>query len=102
EDNEAEGQQISIEDLAAQMLGLNEEDEDDGEEESRPQVGHPAWRQILDQIPEEYHDSIIPELQRWDAGVSRRFQRIHDEYAPYKELGEFEPDSVKEAMNVYN
>jgi hypothetical protein len=104
EDNEAEGQQISIEDLAAQMLGLsdNDEDEDEDEEDVRPQVGHPAWRQILDQVPAEYHDSIIPALQQWDAGVSRRFQRIHDEYAPYKELGEFEPDAVKEAMNVYN
>jgi hypothetical protein len=107
DDNEAEGQQISIEDLAAQMLGLGEEDEDDDEndddeEYARPQAGHPAWRQILSQVPEEYHDAIIPTLQQWDAGVSRRFQRIHDEYAPYKELGEFEPDSVKEAMSVYN
>jgi hypothetical protein len=105
-DAEGETIEMSIEDLAAQMLGLNEEDENDDEEEEdeedeRPQVGHPAWRQILNSIPEEYHDAVIPTLQRWDSGVSRRFQRIHDEYAPYKELGEFEPDSIKEAMNVY-
>jgi hypothetical protein len=105
EQDATEGQQISIEDLAAQMLGLNEDEEydsDDEEEDERPQVGHPAWQQILDQIPSEYHEAVIPTLQRWDSGVSRRFQRIHDEYAPYKELGEFEPDSIKEAMNVYN
>jgi len=107
DDTEVEGQQISIEDLAAQMLGLtenNESDEEEKEEEEtyRPQVGHPAWRQILDTIPKEYHEQIIPTLQDWDRGVSRRFQRIHDEYAPYKELGEIEPDSIKEALNVYN
>jgi hypothetical protein len=87
------------------MLGLDEDEEydsDDDEEDERPQVGHPAWQQILNQIPSEYHEAVIPTLQRWDSGVSRRFQRIHDEYAPYKELGEFEPDSIKEAMNVYN
>jgi len=106
DDTEVEGQQISIEDLAAQMLGLTENNESDDEEEveedGRPQAGHPAWRQILDTIPEEYHDQIIPTLQDWDRGVSRRFQRIHDEYAPYKDLGDIEPDSIKEALNVYN
>jgi hypothetical protein len=89
------------------MLGLDEDVEDDYEEEDeeeddKPQAGHPAWRQILDSVPEEYHAALIPTLQQWDTGVSRRFQRIHDEYAPYKELGEFEPDAIKEAMNVYN
>lgn len=104
DDTPAEDQSVSIEDLAARMLGLDveDDDDDDDEEESAPQVGHPAWRQILNQIPEEYHDAVIPTLQQWDSGVSRRFQRIHDEYAPYKELGEFEPDAIKEAMNVYN
>lgn len=104
EDNAPESQSISIEDLAAQMLGLDEDEEYEDDEEEQPQARsqHPAWRQILSQIPDEYHDAIIPTLQQWDAGVSRRFQRIHDEYAPYKELGDFEPDAVKEAMNVYN
>lgn len=105
DNNGTEG--LSIEQLAAQMLGLESEDDsqyDEGQEEAqeveRP-AGHPAWQEILDQIPAELHDKVIPTLQNWDAGVSRRFQKIHDEYAPYKDL-EVDPDDIKEAMDVYS
>jgi len=105
DDTALEQPQISIEDLAAQMLGLtdNNESEEEDEEGSQPQARvHPAWQEILDSVPAEYHEQIIPTLQQWDRGVSRRFQRIHDEYAPYKEFEELEPDSIKEAVNIYN
>lgn len=96
---------LDIEALAAQMLGMQNESEvaEEAEEvqETKPQAGHPAWQQILNQIPEELHAQVIPTLQEWDAGVNRRFQKIHDEYAPLKRFGEVDPDEMKEALDVY-
>lgn len=76
----------------------DEEPEDDSQEEFS---GHPAWKTILDAVPAEYHDKVLPTLQEWDAGVSRRFQKIHDEYEPYKALEDYDPDNLKQAADLY-
>ena len=39
-------------------------------------------------------------LKDWDANVTRRFQSIHDQYRPYKSLGDVE--TIQSAMAVYN
>jgi hypothetical protein len=62
---------------------------------------HPAWNAILDAVPAEYHDALKPTLQEWDTGVSRRFQKLHDEYEPLKALADYDPDTVREAVNIY-
>jgi hypothetical protein len=46
--------------------------------------GNPAWKPILDAIPPEYHDLIIPQLKTWDKGVQDKFQEIHNKYEEYK------------------
>lgn len=38
-------------------------------------------------------------LKDWDANVTRRFQSIHDQYRPYKDLGDV--DTIQSAMAVY-
>ena len=38
-------------------------------------------------------------LKDWDANVTRRFQAIHDQYRPYKNLGDL--DTIQSAMAVY-
>jgi hypothetical protein len=101
-DNVPEG--LDLESLAAQMLGLDTGDEQeypDHQEQQAPPPGHPAWQEILNVIPEELHDKVLPTLQQWDAGVSRRFQKIHDEYEPYKKFEEYDPEDIEEAMGVY-
>jgi len=100
---------LDIEALAAQMLGLDSQgdssyDEDQQGEESEggyQPVGHPAWQEILSQIPEELHAKVIPTLQQWDAGVSRRFQKIHDEYSSLKEFEDYDPGDIRQALDVY-
>lgn len=105
-DDDAPASEVSLEELARQMLGLDQEEteeqefEEDGTED-QPTGQHPAWQEILNKIPPELHDQVIPTLQKWDAGVSRRFQKIHDEYAPYKDFEEYDPDSIREALGVY-
>lgn len=98
---------LDLQSLAAQMLGLDEEapsEENDSqeEEEALSQVGHPAWQEILSKIPAELHNEVLPTLQSWDSGVSRRFQKIHDEYEPYKQLEQYgDPETLRKASEIY-
>lgn len=103
--NEQYGQEtLDIQELAAQMLGQNSEEyyeEDDNEEEFR-QVGHPAWNEILSNVPSEYHDAILPTLEKWDKGVSRKFQKIHDEYSHLKDFADIDATALNQAMGIYD
>jgi hypothetical protein len=42
---------------------------------------------FLKNIPEVDRKVLEPYIKQWDAGVTKRFQSIHDEYRPYKQLG---------------
>jgi len=106
---EENGDTADIKQLALDFLNETGEDsdeddyeEDDEEEtEARSASGHPAWKSILDAVPEEYHDALTPTLQEWDTGVSRQFQKLHDKYEPFEALSDYDPDTVKEALNIY-
>lgn len=84
----------------------NEESESNSGEESKPSGGHPAWKEILSVLPEEYQQAITPKLKEWDAGVTKRFQEIHSQYEPLKD---FEPlltqgldaDTFSQAVGLY-
>jgi hypothetical protein len=54
--------------------------------------GHPAWKEILDQLPDEFHPLITPKLEAWDAGVQTRFQSLQSQYEPFKQFVEQEVD----------
>lgn len=96
---------LDIQALAAAMLSGNGPDEDsydDGDEDEGDSTGgHPAWQEILNVIPPELHQQVIPTLQKWDTGVSRQFQKIHDSYSPYKQFEELDPSDIREALGVY-
>lgn len=66
--------------------------------------GHPAWQEILDQIPEEYHALVKPKLAEWDKGVQDRFQELRDEYKPYESYKQFVEHNIdpKYLVNAYN
>jgi hypothetical protein len=51
---------------------------------------------ILGQIPEEDRSTVAKYYKEWDGNVTKRFQDVHEQYKPYKELGE--PDQIKEAL----
>lgn len=64
---------------------------------------HPAYQHILDALPESLHSVVLPELKKWDAGVTQRFQEIHDSYKdlkPFQKLVEngIAPDYVEQAV----
>lgn len=49
---------------------------------------NPAWAPILEVIPEGIRQLVTPKLKEWDQGVNARFQKIHQEYEPYKPFKE--------------
>lgn len=51
---------------------------------SKENNGHPAWKPILDSIPESLHPLIKPKLEEWDKGVQTRFAEIHKQYEGFK------------------
>lgn len=75
-----------------------------GDENDNPPGGgdNPAWSSFLGVIPEEYHEAVKPVLQEWDKGVQDRFQKVHSEYEPWKEIitSPYDPDTVKMATDM--
>lgn len=66
--------------------------------------GNPAWNEFLSVVPQELHGQVTPILEKWDKGVQDRFQKVHSEYEPWKEvLGTgATPEDVSFALNVLN
>lgn len=54
---------------------------------------------FLQGVPDEHRPILEPYVKKWDAGVTRRFQEIHSQYEPYKQLGE--PDQLSQAVEIY-
>lgn len=64
---------------------------------------NPAWKSILDVLPESLHPVVMPVLKEWDQGVQQRFQEIHNQYTelePYKAFvkNNIDPAYVEQAV----
>lgn len=55
---------------------------------------HPAHKEVLDQIPAEFHHLVIPTLKKWDTGVQQKFQEIHDSYNDVKPFKKFVENNI--------
>ena len=69
--------------------------EDGGEQEE----DYALANGFLKNVPEEHRSILAPYVKQWDAGVQRRFQEIHSQYAPYQELGD--PEELMQAAELY-
>jgi hypothetical protein len=48
--------------------------------------GHPAWQEYLNELPQELHGQVTPIFEKWDKGVQERFQKVHSQYEPWKNV----------------
>lgn len=55
---------------------------------------------FLSNIPEQDREVVAKYIKDWDAGVTRKFQEIHSQYEPYKQLG-VPVEDLQAAYNVY-
>lgn len=64
--------------------------------------GHPAWKEILDLLPDEFHPLVTPKLKGWDDGVQTRFQNLQSQYEPYKPFieNEVDPEYLQQAIGL--
>lgn len=72
-----------------------------GEDSSASNGGHPAWQEIFNEVPPEFHDAIRPTLEKWEKGVNSRFQSLHSEYEPLKSFEKFQdtsPEVIETAL----
>lgn len=63
--------------------------------------GNPMYAEYLENIPEDYRDEVEGAFKEWDANVTRRFQALGEELAPYKELIEnYDPRVLTAGINL--
>lgn len=53
---------------------------------------------FLSRVPDNDRAVVERYVKQWDAGVTRRFQDLHSQYSPYRELGEVE--DLQKAVNL--
>lgn len=53
---------------------------------------------ILGQIPETDRETVGKYLNTWDSNVTKQFEKIHEEYRPFKDLGDY--NQVQQAVAV--
>jgi hypothetical protein len=45
---------------------------------------NPAWNDVLNVIPEQFHQTITPHFQKWDQAANSRIESIKSQYADYQ------------------
>jgi len=69
----------------------------DGSEEPNPDdLANP----YLASIPEVDRNVVAKYIKGWQGNVTQRFQALHNQYAPYKSLGD--PETLSRAQSLYN
>lgn len=58
---------------------------------------------FLKNVPDEEKPVVQKYLAQIQGGVTKRFQSIHDEYRPYKEIaGQYDPEILQRALGVWD
>ena len=59
------------------------------------------YADYLEKLPETVRPLVEPTFKEWDASVTQRFQELHSQQEPWKEIvGEYQPDDVVGALQV--
>lgn len=96
--------------VAAMQNAQRSSSNDNGQGQPRQGQGQPQNQRggaqndflssILEQVDPAHRPIVEPYLGKWNAGVSRRFQELHGELAPFKELGA-DPQTLQQAYQLY-
>lgn len=77
------------------------DEEFDQGQDGTVESGAAPYAEYLENVPEDYRDEVESAFKEWDANVTRRFQAIGEEIAPYKELIEnYDPRVLTAGINL--
>jgi hypothetical protein len=82
-------------------MGLGGQDPGIGSngEEIDPSADLSLANPFLAKIPQGDREVVAKYIKDWDSGVTKRFQQIHEQYRPYKELGA-DPEALQGAWAI--
>lgn len=65
---------------------------------------NPNWDEALNGLPPEFHEKLKPVFSKWDSSANQRYEKVQQEYAPYKILAENQVsiDEVRQAFELRN
>jgi len=85
-------------DLSAFMPQPDGQPTDTGQDQGQGEAS--LGDNFLRNVPDADRAVVGRYIKDWDAGVTKRFQEIHDQYAPYQQLGDVQ--KLQEALEVYD
>lgn len=66
--------------------------------------GHPAFQEVYNVLPQEFHEKVSPVLKQWEQNVNQRFEQVHSKYGPWDNFIKqgVDPEQVGWAVNMLN
>lgn len=66
-----------------------------------PPENQSPYADYLEKVPEGLRPVVEPTFKEWDANVTQRFQELHSQYEPWKQVtDQYQPDDVMGALQV--
>ena len=73
----------------------------DPPQQQQPQETRAPYADDLEKLPETVRPLVEPTFKEWDASVTQRFQELHSQQEPWKDIvGEYQPDDVVGALQL--
>jgi len=66
-----------------------------------PQSPYSLQAEFLKDVPPETQALLTPYIKKWDGLVTKKFQEVHSQYEPFKQLGQ-DPATLQQALAIYN
>jgi ATP-dependent exoDNAse (exonuclease V) beta subunit len=75
-----------------------------GPETEGVEAKNPAWQEFVGDVPDEvYKKYIEPAYTKWDQSVNQRFNKVQQEYEPWKDVVKnADPQTASFALNLLN
>lgn len=72
-----------------------------GEPVIEPPANNPPYYDDLMSLPEDIRVLVEPKFKEWDAKTTQKFQELHSEYEPWKDvIANFDPETVSQATQL--